>query len=277
MDGILVIVSVLLLLTIGVGLALVVGWNARPGASDQRWIAAGLGGMFKDIAGTLAGFTITAATFLGTLNQDKDAPALAAAVGLLLLSFLILLCTAMLYSSMPAVQDDDPAVDGSQSLIDLLANAAYFIGAALGWVALRPLLQLIGLPGVADMFTWLLLITAVAGSARLAALTYRLSTANLPACLGIPLLGFGLPILFWLIASRTTPELLPGSNDVLQVAAIAFVVSIVALALQTIILMAHSHAVLNQHTLALGHRLAIATSQAAVLIIAATWLAVASS
>ena len=273
-----VIASILVLLAIGVGLALVVGWNARPGASDQRWIAAGLSSMFKDIAGTLAGFTITAATFLGTLSQDKDAPALAAAVGLLLLSFLILMSTAMMYSSIPAAQVEELAVDdGSQALIDLLANAAYFIGAALGWVALRPLLQLIGLPGVADMFTWLLLITAVAGSARLAALTYRLSTANLSACMGIPVLGFGLPILYWFIMSRTRPDLLPHSNDVLQVAAIAFLISIVALALQTIILMVRGHATLSQRTLAFGHRIALATSQAAALIIAATWLAVATT
>jgi hypothetical protein len=272
------IVSVLVLLVIGTGVTLIVGWDARPQSADQRWFAAGLGGMFKDIAGTLAGFTITAATFLGTLNQDKDAPALAAAVGLLLLSFLILMSTAMLYSSMPGDQEDGPAVDGGvQPLIDLLANAAYFIGAALGWLALRPLLQLIGLPDLADMFTWLLLVTALAGSTRLAALTYRLSTANLAACLSIPLIGFGVPALFWLVVSRVSPGLLPGSSGVLPVAVVAFAISVIALALQTTVLMVHGHPRLSQRALDSGHRIALGVSQAAVLVIAVTWIAVAAS
>jgi hypothetical protein len=275
--GVVGILSVLVLIVIGTGVTLLLGWNARPQTADHHWVAAGLSGMFKDIAGTLAGFTITAATFLGTLSQDKEVPALAAAVGLLLLSFLVLMSTAMSYSSTPSTTGSDPAVAGGvQAHIDLLANASYFIGTGLGWLALRPLLQLIGLPDLANAFTWLLLVTALAGSARLAALTYRLSTPNLVASLSIPLLGFGLPALFWLIMNRVSPGLLPRPG-VLQVAVVAFAVSVAALALQTAILLVHGHTTLSRRVLASGHRIALGVSQAAVLVIAFTWLAVATS
>jgi hypothetical protein len=272
------IVSVLVLLALGTGLTLMVGWRPRTLPPDHRWIATGLGGMFKDIAGTLAGFTIATATFLGSLTQDKEAPALAIAVGLLLLSFLILMSTAMLYSSMPSTTNSDSAAtNSSQALIDLLANTAYFIGAALGWLALRPLLQLIGLPDLADAFTWLLLITAVIGGARLAALTYRLSAANLAACLSVPLLGFGLPLLCWIVLPRVRPGIEVENDAVLPVAFVAFGVSICALGLQTMVLMVHGHAALNQRVLTKSHRMALAMSQAAVLVIAMTWITLAAT
>lgn len=105
------VAGVVIVLAIGVGLDVAVGRRAEPPPGGQPWRTAGLGGMFVDIAGTLAGFSIASAIFIASTNQNRDSPAYASVVGMLLISFLILMSTAMMYSSTPT----DPAADDAHT------------------------------------------------------------------------------------------------------------------------------------------------------------------
>lgn len=272
------VVGILIVLTLGADLSVAIGWNARAVPDRRLWNAPGFSGMFKDISGTLAGFSITSATFIASTSQNRDSPSYAAAVGLLLISFLILMSTAMMYGSTPT--DPKPETASTvvfQSLTNVLVNAAYLLGVAVGWLALRPLLVLIGLQSLADVFTWLLLVTALAGSARLAGLTYRLTPANKQSCLLIPVIGFGLPALYWLVAARMWPELWPGTSAALYAAFLAFAVAAVALALQMGLLLLHNNLTWDRQLARHGHRIALALGQAAVLVIGMGWFAVATT
>jgi hypothetical protein len=272
------VVGMLVVLALGAGLTVVIGWKPRSLRDSPLWDAPGLGGMFTGIAGTIAGFSIASATFIASTSQGRDSPAFAAVVGMLLISFLILMSTAMMYSSTPTFSgagDDSGMV--MQSLTNVLANAGYFIGVALGWLALRPLLVLIELPSVADAFTWLLLVTALAGSARLAGLTFRLTVAPGQACLLIPIIGFGLPAIYWFVSARVGSLHWPTTDSALYLALIAFAIAVVALAMQTGILLVHGNVVWQQRLTEHGHRLALAVGQATVSAIALVWFAVATT
>jgi hypothetical protein len=119
-------------------------------------------------------------------------------------------------------------------------------------------------------------VTAVAGSARLAGLTYRLTAATWQACLLLPILGFGLPASYWAISQRAMPSLWPEANPALAFTFLAFAVTAVALALQTGILMLHADSSWARRLESHGHRLALAIGQAAVMAIGLAWVAVAT-
>src|SRR5215204_141041 len=80
-------------------------------------------------------------------------------------------------------------------------------------------------PSLADAFTWLLLATIIAGSARIAVFVYRLTAADGMACAAIPILGIGLPAIYRLLAVRVWPGLWPAADAAIGFAFIAFVVA----------------------------------------------------
>jgi hypothetical protein len=177
--------------------------------------------------------------------------------------------------SFPASDDDFDVV--FQSLAHVFANASYFLGLALGWLALRPLLLMIDLTFLANIFTWLLLATVVAGSARYAVINYRLTRANGVACAAIPILGVALPALYWLVANRVWPALWPAEHSAISFALIAFGVASVGFLHQTGLLLVPGGAHLEQQVGRNGHRFALAYLQMVTMAIGLVWLAVATS
>ena len=65
----------------------------------------------------------------------------------------------------------------------------------------------IALPALADVFTWALLIMALAAGGWIALFTCRLTMASARACSAIPVLGIALPALYRLVAVRLWPVL----------------------------------------------------------------------
>ena len=272
------VVGTLILLVVGAALIAVIGWAPRRRASPALWDISGLGGTYTGIIGILAGFSVGSATFIAGLGSARGTPAFAAAVGMLLVSFLILIGSAMMYSdtpSFPASDDDFDTV--FQSLSYVFANASYLLGLSLGWLALRPLLVMIDLPSLADAFTWLLLATIVAGSARIAVFVYRLTAADGMACTAIPILGIGLPAIYRLLAVRVWPGLWPAADAVIWFAFVAFFVASVGFIHQTGLLLVHGGARLEQRVRRNGHRFALAYLQMVAIAIGLVWFAVATS
>jgi hypothetical protein len=210
------------------------------------------------------------------LSLARESPAFAAVVGLPLVSFLILVTTAMTFSSTPnrpAPDDADPAA-AVQRLSHLLGGAGFFLGVAVAWLALPPLLEALGLPGLADAFAWGLLAALPVGGARLAVLAYRLTAASAPACLVLPAVGFGLPAAYRLGLARAMPGLWP-ADPAVRMAFVAFGVAVLGLALQTGLLLAHGRAPSRRWLGRNGHGAALAYLQAAIVAAALAWFAVA--
>jgi hypothetical protein len=269
------IVGVVLLLVIGAVTVALIGWAPRPRAGDAMWDIPGLGGVYTGIVGTLAGFSIASATFIAGLSSARGTPAFAAAVGMLLVSFLILMSSAIMYSDTPSFPaSDDDFVVVFQSLSHVFANASYFLGLGLAWLALRPLLVMIDLVSLAGAFSWLLLATMVAGGARLAVFVYRLTAASGIACLAIPILGIGLPAVYRFLTVRVWSELWPAADAAIWFAFVAFGVASVGFLHQTGLLLVHGGPSQEQRIRRYGHRFALAYLQVVAITLGLVWFAV---
>ena len=95
------IVGVVLLLLTGAGLIAVIGRVPRVRTGPDAWDLPGVSGIYSGLVYTLAGFSVASATFLAGVSSARDSPAFATVIGLLLLSFLILMAASMMYGATP--------------------------------------------------------------------------------------------------------------------------------------------------------------------------------
>jgi hypothetical protein len=272
------LVGVLLLMAGAAAVAARIGWTARPDPGPPPWDIPGLSGPNTGVVGTLAGFSVASAIFIANLSLARESPAFAAVIGMPLVSFLILVTAAMVYSSTPNTQlsgDDDPNA-AAQRLSHLLGNTGYFLGLSVGWFALPPLLEALRLPGLAGAFVGLLLAVVVIGGARLGILAYRLTAAPAHGCVVVPALGTALPTLYRVVAAVAAPWLWPTTDAALKLSFVAFGVAAVGFVLQTLLLLVHGNDPLRKRVQLVGHRAALAYETVVVTTIALIWFAVAT-
>src|SRR3712207_6111765 len=133
------LVGVLFLIAVAAAVVARLGRSGRPGVTVLPWDIPGLAGPYTGLVGTLAGFSVASAIFIANLGLARESPAFAAVVGMPLISFLILVTAAMMYSSTPSATGggaDD--LGTAQRLSHLLGNAGYFLGLSISWLALPP-------------------------------------------------------------------------------------------------------------------------------------------
>jgi len=274
------IVGVLLLLAGAAVLAATLGRSRRPGAVEIPWDLPGLTGPFTGVVGTLAGFSVASAIFIANLSLARESPTFAAVIGMPLVSFLILVTSAMIFSSTPNIaasgkDDDGVDVAAAQRLSHLLGNISYLLGLTVGWLALPPLLEALRLPGLAKAFVWLLLAVILVGSARLAVLTYRLTLATARACLTAALVGIAMPVLYRGGVVRAIPSLWPAQDAALKLAFVAFGLAALGFALQSGLLLVFGNEPAQERLERDGHRAALAYVGAVIACLLLAWLAVA--
>ena len=268
------ILGTLIVFAVGMAAIVVIGWTPRATPSPPLWDISSLGGTYTGIVGTIAGFSVASAIFIAGLDVARTSPAFPTVMGMLLVAFLILVFSALIYASTPNAPDaDGHAV--AQSLSHILANMCGCLGLTLSWLALVPLLQMLELSSLAVVFTWLLLFVALTAGGWVAMFAYHLTTASARACLAIPVLGFGLAALYRLVVARLWPALWPATDAALQFAFIAFGVAGVMFTLHMGLLAAHGSEKGRWRLQQSAHRIALAYSEAYALAVGLTWFAVA--
>lgn len=268
------IVGTLILFAVTMAAIVVIGWTPRTTPGAPPWDLSNLGGTYTGIVGTIAGFSVASAIFIAGLDVVRTSPMFATVMGMLLVAFLILVFSALIYASTPnAAQAGDHAV--SQSLSHALANMCGCLGLTLSWLALVPLLHMLELSSLAVTFTWLLLFVVLAAGGWVALFAYHLTTASARACLAIPVIGFGLAALYRLAAARLWPALWPATDAALQFAFIALVVAGLIFTLHLGLLAVHGSDEGRRLLHRDGHRVALAYSGAYALTVGLSWLAVA--
>lgn len=272
------IAGVLLVIVGAAILASLPGQSRRGGVVELPWDLPGLTGPYTGVVGTLAGFSVASAIFIANLSLARESPAFAAVIGMPLISFLILVTSAMIYSSTPnrAASEQDNSVAADQPLSHLLGNISYLLGLAVGWLALPPLLEALRLPGLAHAFVWLLLVVLVVGGGRLALLTYRLTLATARACLTAALVGIALPVIYRGLVVRAVPSLWPEQDAALKLAFVAFGLAALGFGVQSGLLLAYGNASIQERLTQGGHRAALAYVGAVVACLLLAWLAVAT-
>ena len=141
------------------------------------------------VLGGLAGFAVTGVVLIVTQSGNASVAShggLTTVLALFVIGYLGYFSTSLLFAN---VSDR-----GERTPFDL--GAAQYVGAAIGlyfstfigWFALRPLFSTFGLTAAADIMSWLLLGSVVAGYGLLASFLYRTgyATARMTALLPVP-------------------------------------------------------------------------------------------
>ena len=269
------IVGTLIVFAVGVAAIVAIGRTPRATPGPPPWDMSSLGGIYTGIVGTIAGFSVASAIFIAGLDVARTSPLFATVMGMVLVAFLILVFSALIYASTPNAPDTaEHAV--AQSLSHVLANMCGCLGLTLSWLALVPLLRMLELSSLALVFTWMLLFVTLAAGGWVAIFAYHLTTATARACLAIPLLGFGLAGFYRLIAARLWPALWPATDAALQFAFIAMGVVGMIFAFHLGLLAAHGSEAARRRLQRGAYQVALAYSEAYVLAVGLSWLAVAT-
>ena len=272
------LVGVALLMATGVA---IMAWLSR--APDTRalpplWDSAVTARAYTSIVGTLAGFTVASAIFLSSQTVARGPEAFATVIGMLLVAFLALVGAAMEFGSIPgraSSEETEPSLRRAQDLSFLLGAAAYLAGISIAWLALRPLLLALGLPGLAELFGWLLLIVVVAAAVRIGLFPYRLTQASTRACLALAPLGLGLGLVYRLLAVPF-PALLPERDGPLVFTVLLFLTVGLGYLAQSALYWGYGSSRADLFVSRFGDRLAVAYLETVVLSVALLWLAVAT-
>jgi hypothetical protein len=266
------VVGTVVVLAIGAALAVAAGWTPRTTPSPRMWDIPKLGGGNAGNAGAFAGFSLTSAIFVAGVGDARSAPAFTTVFGMMLVGFLILVVATWISSTIPDRAKLETAI--SPTLLYLLGNMATNLGVAVTWLALPPLLTVVGLPSLVGVFVgWLLVMVLVAG-AWSALLVYRLTPARARACLTIPVLSLALPALYRLEAVRRWPALWPARDAGLQFAFVALGAATLMYALHMGLLLAHGDENIQRRLRQSGARLALGATQAFDIVVALLWFAI---
>jgi hypothetical protein len=268
------IVGTLILFAIAVTAVVLIGQTPRPNPSPPLWDIGSLGGTYTGIVGTIGGFSVASAIFIAGLDVARASPLFATVIGMLLVAFLILVFSALIYASTPnAAPAGDNAASPTHS--HLLANMTGCLGLALSWLALVPLLDLLDLPALAEAFTWLLLFVNFAAAGWVALFAYHLTPANATACLVIPGLGFALPAVYRLVLVPRWPALWPATDAALHYTFVGLAVSGLIFTFHLGLLATHGNPRGTQFLRRDGYRIILAYSAAYALAVGLTWFAIA--
>lgn len=266
------VVGMILVLAVGAALAVAVGWTPRPTLSPLMWDLPKLGGGNAGNASTFAGFSLTSAIFIAGVVGARDAPAFVTVFGMMLVGFLILVVATWISSSIPDVSGVEAAP--TSALLYVLGNMGSNLGVAVTWLALPPLLAVVGLPSLVGVFVSWLLVMVLAAGGWAALIVYRLTSARARACLTIPVLSLALPALYRLAAVRRWPALWPSAEASLHFAFVALGAAALLYALHMGLLIAHGSETAQQRLRANAHRLALGSSQAYAIVVGLLWFAV---
>jgi hypothetical protein len=242
----------------------------------QMWDLPAVSTNFTQIASTLAALSFAAAVFIATLARDSGP--VESAIGLFMLSFLILGTAAMQFGSIPSLQASTPArVISAQYLGHLTAATSFYIGMAMSWLGLRLLLIAVHADTSASVFTWVLFFSIVAGALRLTMHLYHHTTAGMSTCLLVPVVGLSCAALYRFGLVEIWPVLWPDRDESLFLAVVGFAVVGIGYGYQTLVLTLQTNEAIGGKLLDFGERWLVSYVQSVVVVTVLVWIAVAEA
>jgi hypothetical protein len=269
------LIGMIILLILGAALTVALGWTPRATSGPRLWDISKMVGSNAASVGTFAGFSLTSAIFAAGLDVARTSAEFTTVFGMLLVGFLILVSATWIAGSAPnSAQVENGA---AQTLALGLVLMTSTLGVSVTWLALVPLMRVIGLLGLATVFVWALLIMTLMAAGWGSLVAYRLTMARARACLAIPVLGLALPALYRLVAVRQWPALWPASDAALHYAFVALGAAALLFALHMGLLVTHDSPGVQRRLRQDGHWMALVVNQAYTIVVSLIWFAVALS
>lgn len=257
--------------------AVVVGWK-RGEPPPPLWEVPRMTQTYTTIIGSLAGFSVASAIFMSGQSVTQGTDPFLPVIGLLLLAFMMFVATAMVFGttpSLPVTATTPRAYEVAQASSFLFANCGFYLGVATSWLALRPLLQALGMDRLADVFSWLLLIPAFMGALRMALFARQTFSVRPASVLVLPLVAPGASLLYALVAAGQAGWW-PVEEPRFTFAAVALVFGAVGLGGQAVLLGLYSNGSGLAWIDRVGHRLALVYVHCVAFTVMSLWYAVVS-
>ena len=227
-------VVVTLLIALSVAGVLAAAWGRSAPPWPSVWDLPRSAGSYMGIVGMLGSASIVSSIFIANLSVAREADEFASVMGMFIIAFFVLIGAAMEYASTPNRAD---VVDEDYLRIQryayFMANVSYLCGLMISWSGLRLLVLAIDLDYVADVLTWVLLVSLLAGLVRQSQALLRLSGNAEVACMVIPLLAFAAAATYRLVLVPNFDGLRPPRDEALLFTLICFALTALGFAAQS--------------------------------------------
>jgi hypothetical protein len=254
---------------------LAVGWE-RGELPTALWDVSRMSASFTTVVGSLAGLSVASAIFLANLTAIRQSPDFGLVMAMFLIAFTILIATSMLFATVPNLPApaDDPEYGRLQRTSYLLAVMSYALGLAVAWFAIRPLLLALDLTDVAAVFIWILFVSLLGATLRVAMNLSRHGGYAAASVATLGVVGIGLPILYRALAVAL-PELWPTANAPFVFTVLAFAVGTFGFMSETVLHGTYGRSRLATAALAYEHRIVLGYGAATIATSTFLWLGVA--
>lgn len=281
------VIGVVALLVLSALLAQPLGWRQRELARPPMWDIVHVASTYTPIATGLAGFSVTSAVFLANLTSAGRSNELASIIGLFLIAFVTFVGATLIFATIPRPSEPERTADvvRSQRLIFVLGNVAFFVGILMALLALRPFLLAVGLDRLAEIFTWLLLFTVIAGILRIGLFVHRLLGVDARAHAAMPVIALAAAITYRYVLCQAFPGLWPAPlaggraaalEAMLMLAVVTFASAAGAFVGQSLMLSVYGNARVERVIADVGHRVMLGYAQAVSTSITLLWVATAA-
>ncbi len=243
---------------------------------SARWDISRLSKAYAGIVSPLAAFSVASAILLANLLQrGKNPEAFADVIALFFFAFIILVGTAVtLAPGQGALSNGEDVEDFhiGRRVLYILSMLGFFLGLSLSWMGLYPLLVVIDLSVVADVFSWVLLFAVLAGASRVGSWTRTL--LETPALLSstIPVQALLAAGCYRLVLVPHYAWLWPPTHQTLSLTVVIFALGSVVLAIDSFMVASHSEARAHRLLHHIGRKILLAYITCAVTGLVLLWL-----
>lgn len=232
---------------------------------------------YARIVAPLAGFSVAAAVFLANLLRVAQSTFFVDVMALFLIAFIMLMGAAIMFATFRGggLQSLPERQHEVHCMLYIVCNLMFYLGLSMSWLRLRPLLISIDLFNLANVFTWLLLFTLLAGAIRLGAWLHTLLGVRLIASILVPVIPIIAAIVYGLTLAPQSTIFWPAAKPVLSIAILVFAIGSIAYGVETVMITFYGQHEFHHRLLRIGKRLLIPYLSAAITAIGLLWFAVA--
>ncbi len=191
---------------------------------------------YTTIVGSIAGFTATSVVFAARLGIDRPGPEFESVMALLVFGFFVLLASAMQLANTPSAPGRlDPEFVEVQRLAHLLANVSFSQGLSMSWLALLPLMHLVGAVQMEALLRWFLPLTVILSGLWIGQYLDDMTPVRGRAARTLAPIGFTAAAVYVLALAPAFPWLLPSELPLVRLAAVEALAATVSYSLQTLL------------------------------------------
>jgi hypothetical protein len=188
---------------VGTLAAVVIGWSTigrgQVLARDPTFAAVEIGRRYVTVLGGLAGFAVTGMVLLVTFGRSvpgADNASFTSVVAMFLVAYVGFLGVSILFAN---IHGTDPGPIDVPAAMFAGGTTMVWFTIGVGWFALVPLFDTVGLHQLADLAGWLLLVSSVASYSLNATHVYRTGLVGARLSLLIPVMAIAVVLVYAIV------------------------------------------------------------------------------